>query len=524
MTVAPLREALGKVETHLRELEHARVSAYAALSEQVGFMRSTGEELRDQTSSLVHALRAPQARGRWGEMQLRRVVELAGMVEHCDFTEQATVTSDHGTLRPDLVVRLAGGKQVVVDAKVSLAAYLDAAESRDPDLIEARMDAHARHLREHVKGLAAKEYWRSFEPTPEFVVLFVPGDAFLAPALERDPQLLEDAMAAKVLIATPTTLIAMLRTIAYSWQQEALTANARSVFELGRELYRRLGTLGGHVDKVGRSLSRSVEDYNSMVGSLERTVLTQARRMAELQVTDADLPRPDAAGLGVPTAERPRAARRRQPARGGPAAALAAVAAAGRVRPDHGGPPAYRGRVTMTTDSAAAGTGGTVPTHDAAAALLTTTTDAPAATSVVVTTPPPADSRPARPGPRRGRHRAGRRRAVRRCWWPAASLLDLSRDATLGLGTGLAFVLAALAAPAVVRFRSLPTAAVLPPLLFVGAAAAIARLSGQNRGSREVVLDVATTLALSAPLLFGGAAAALVVVLVRVGRHLAARR
>jgi DNA recombination protein RmuC len=292
VTVAPLREALGKVETHLRELENARLSAYAALSEQVGFMRSTGEELRDQTSSLVHALRAPQARGRWGEMQLRRVVELAGMVEHCDFTEQPTVTTDHGVLRPDLVVRLAGGKQVVVDAKVSLAAYLDAAESRDPDVVEARMLAHARHLREHVKGLAAKEYWRSFEPTPEFVVLFVPGDSFLAPALERDPQLLEDAMAAKVLIATPTTLIAMLRTIAYSWQQEALTANARSVFEIGRELYRRLGKLGDHVDKVGRSLSRSVEDYNGMVGSLERTVLTQARRMADLQVTDAELRAP----------------------------------------------------------------------------------------------------------------------------------------------------------------------------------------------------------------------------------------
>jgi DNA recombination protein RmuC len=292
VTVAPLREALGKVETHLRELETARVSAYAALSEQVGFMRSTGEDLRDQTSSLVHALRAPQARGRWGEMQLRRVVELAGMVEHCDFTEQATVTTDHGVLRPDLVVRLSGGKQVVVDAKVSLAAYLDAAESRDPDLVEARMLAHARHLREHVKGLAAKEYWRSFEPTPEFVVLFVPGDSFLAPALERDPQLLEDAMAAKVLIATPTTLVAMLRTIAYSWQQEALTANARSVFEIGRELYRRLGKLGDHVDKVGRALSRSVEDYNAMVGSLERTVLTQARRMADLQVTDAELRAP----------------------------------------------------------------------------------------------------------------------------------------------------------------------------------------------------------------------------------------
>ena len=290
VTVAPLREALGKVEGHLRELEHARVSAYTSLHEQVGFMRSTGEALRDQTSSLVHALRAPQARGRWGEMQLKRVVELAGMVEHCDFTEQASVVTDGGVLRPDLVVRLSGGKQVVVDAKVSLAAYLDAAESRDPDVIEQRMQAHARHLRDHVKGLSAKEYWRAFEPTPEFVVLFVPGDSFLAPALERDPQLLEDAIAAKVLIATPTTLIAMLRTIAYSWQQEALSANAREVFEMGRELYRRLGTLGGHVDKLGKTLDRAVEDYNKTVASLERTVLVQARRMAELQVTDSVLP------------------------------------------------------------------------------------------------------------------------------------------------------------------------------------------------------------------------------------------
>jgi DNA recombination protein RmuC len=294
VSVAPLRDALGKVEGHLRALEHDRVSAYSALTEQVRSLSATGEGLRDQTRSLVTALRAPQTRGRWGEMQLRRVVELAGMVEHCDFSEQESVTGDGGTLRPDLVVRLGGGKQVVVDAKVSLAAYLDAAESRDPDQIEARMQAHARHLREHVRGLAAKEYWRSFEPTPEFVVLFVPGDAFLAPALERDPQLLDDAMAARVFITTPTTLIAMLRTIAYTWQQEALTDHARTVFELGRELYRRLGTMGEHVDKLGRSLTRSVDDYNKVVGSLERTVLVQARRMAELQVTDADLVGPQA--------------------------------------------------------------------------------------------------------------------------------------------------------------------------------------------------------------------------------------
>jgi DNA recombination protein RmuC len=294
VTVAPLAAALTKVESHLRDLESTRTSAYASLTQQVAFARETSEELREQTSSLVTALRAPQARGRWGEMQLRRVVELAGMVEHCDFSEQVSVTTEHGLLRPDLVVRLAGGKEVVVDAKVTLSAYLQAAESRDPDVVADRMAAHARHLREHVHGLAAKEYWRSFEPTPEFVVLFVPGDAFLAPALEHDPALLEDAMAARVFIATPTTLIAMLRTIAYSWQQEALTEHARSVFELGRELYRRLGTLGDHVDKLGRTLGRAVDDYNKTVGSLERNVLVQARRMADLKITDGDLvaPRP----------------------------------------------------------------------------------------------------------------------------------------------------------------------------------------------------------------------------------------
>ena len=297
ITVAPLRDALSKVESHLRELEGARISAYSSLTEQVGFVREASEALHEQTSSLVTALRAPQARGRWGEMQLRRVVEMAGMVEHCDFTEQESVTTDQGVLRPDLVVRLSGGKQIVVDAKVTLSAYLAAAESRDPDIIEERMRAHARHMRDHVNGLAAKEYWREFEPTPEFVVLFVPGDAFLAPALERDPSLLEDAMQLKVLIATPTTLMAMLRTVAYSWQQEALTEHARAVFELGRELYRRLGTLGGHVDKLGRSLGRAVDDYNKTVGSLERNVLVQARKMAELQVTDADLVAPPAVDI-----------------------------------------------------------------------------------------------------------------------------------------------------------------------------------------------------------------------------------
>ena len=290
--VAPLQATLDKVEVQLRELERARVSAYSALTEQVRTVGQTSVELREQTASLVGALRAPQARGRWGEMQLRRVVELAGMVDHCDFDEQATAMTDDGIVRPDLVVRLAGGKQVVVDAKVSLAAYLTAAESRDDEVREERLRAHSRSLRTHVEQLAAKSYWRAFQPSPEFVVLFVPGEAFLAPALEHDPALLDDAMGRRVVIATPTTLVAMLRTVAFAWQQDALTANAREVFELGRELYRRLGTLGGHVDKLGRSLTRSVEDYNATVGSLERSVLVQARRMAELRVAEGELGRP----------------------------------------------------------------------------------------------------------------------------------------------------------------------------------------------------------------------------------------
>ena len=290
--VAPLRDTLGRVEGQLRELERVRLQAYTALTEQVGFVRQTSEQLRTETSALVNALRAPQARGQWGEMQLKRVVEIAGMIEHCDFEEQVSVAGPDGTLRPDLVVRLAGGKNVVVDAKVSLAAYLEAAECADDGRRRERLAAHARHLRKHVDALAGKEYWTAFQPTPELVVLFVPGEAFLAPALEHDPALLDDAMRRRVVIATPTTLLTLLRTVAYAWQQEALTANARQVFELGQELYKRLGTLGGHVDKLGRSLRRSVEDYNRAVGSLERNVLGSARRLAELKVTDLDLPAP----------------------------------------------------------------------------------------------------------------------------------------------------------------------------------------------------------------------------------------
>lgn len=298
--VAPLKETLARVEAQLRESDADRLRSHAALTEQVSIARQSSEQLRAQTQALVTALRRPEARGRWGEMQLRRVVELAGMSERCDFDEQVEVTTPDGSLRPDLVVRLAGGKNIVVDSKVSLAAYLEAAETDDDQARQARLDAHARHVREHVDRLGAKAYWAAVSPAPEFVVLFIPGEAFLAPALQRDPGLLEHAMARRVHIATPTTLVSMLRTAHYAWQQEALSENARAVFELGRELYERLSGLGQHVDRLGKALGRAVASYNQAVGSLESRVMVSARRLSELGVVDAGLEPP------APVEETPR--------------------------------------------------------------------------------------------------------------------------------------------------------------------------------------------------------------------------
>jgi len=292
--VQPLREALARVEDQLRETDAARRTSHAALSEQVKIARQSSDELRAQTQALVSALRRPEARGRWGEMQLRRVVEMSGMSPRCDFDEQVSVSTDEGTQRPDMVIRLAGGKNIVVDSKVSLAAYLEAAETSDDAVREARLVAHARHLREHVDRLAAKAYWSVLSPAPEFVVLFIPGEAFLAPALEHDPGLLEHAIASKVHIATPTTLVTMLRTAQYAWQQEALSENARAVFDLGRELYDRLTGLGKHVDGLGKALGNAVASYNKTVGSLEGRVLVTARKLSQLGVVDAEL-RPPAA-------------------------------------------------------------------------------------------------------------------------------------------------------------------------------------------------------------------------------------
>jgi DNA recombination protein RmuC len=293
--VEPLREQLGRVEGQLRGLETERARAFGELSKQVDTVRQSSELLGRETASLVNALRKPQARGQWGEMQLRRVVEHAGMLERCDFDEQTTVRDADGrALRPDLVVRLAGQRSVVVDAKVTLAAYLEAAESADEAFREERLVAHARHLREHVNRLADKAYWQQFPDAPEFVVLFVPGEAFLAPALERDPALLEHAYARRIHIATPTTLVSLLRAVAYAWQQQSLTENAQEVFQAGKELYSRLTTLGGHVDKLGRSLNTAVTDYNRTVASMERNLLPSARRMADLGVAQDEIDGPHA--------------------------------------------------------------------------------------------------------------------------------------------------------------------------------------------------------------------------------------
>ncbi|WP_212845739.1 DNA recombination protein RmuC [Catellatospora sp. IY07-71] len=292
--VAPLHDTLRRYEQRVNEMEHDRVDAYAQLREQVRASAEVSASLRMETSQLVAALRTSHVRGRWGEHQLRRIVEAAGMLRHCDFDEQVTalrdVSADIAVVRPDLVVRLHGGRSVVVDAKVPLDAYLTALESRDERQRDTYLDAHARALKSHVDILAGRAYWQAFEATPEFVVLFVPADPFLDAALQRDPALLEHAFARNVVLATPSTLVALLRTVAYTWRQEALSRNALQIHELAKQLYARLGTVSGHLTKLGSSLSGSVTAYNAAIGSLEQRVLVTARRMTELGVTGDDLP------------------------------------------------------------------------------------------------------------------------------------------------------------------------------------------------------------------------------------------
>jgi DNA recombination protein RmuC len=284
--LAPVAAALSRVEQQLAATERHRAEAHGQLQEQVRAMNESSQLLRSEASTLVQALRAPQTRGRWGEVQLRRVVELAGLVEHCDFTEQLSVGRADDRQRPDLVVHLAGGKNIVVDAKVPLAAYLEASGATDPTQASDRRAAHARHLRTHIDQLAGREYWEALPATPEFVVLFVPAEPFLSTALDDDPTLLEHAFARQVVIATPNTLIALLRTVAYTWRQDALADNAQAVLAAGRELHQRLGVLGGHLTKMGSSLESSVRAYNQVIGSLESRVLVTARRFHELKVVD----------------------------------------------------------------------------------------------------------------------------------------------------------------------------------------------------------------------------------------------
>jgi DNA recombination protein RmuC len=279
--VRPMRDSLEKVDEKIQKLENARTFAYASLSEQVRSLLETQNALRAETGNLVKALRAPSVRGRWGEMQLQRVVEMAGMLEHCDFVQQETVEGDDGRLRPDLIVKLPGGKRLVVDAKAPLAAYLDALEAQTEESRSAHLAAHARQLRNHVGQLARKAYWDQFEHTPEFVVLFVPNEAVFSAAMEQDPALMEGAFSEKVLLASPTTLIALLRAAAFGWRQERLAQDAQEIAALGRDLHKRLGRLSEHFSKLGRGLASAVGAYNETVGSFERMVVPGARKLRD---------------------------------------------------------------------------------------------------------------------------------------------------------------------------------------------------------------------------------------------------
>jgi DNA recombination protein RmuC len=284
--VAPLKESLQKVDGKLQELEVARKGAYSSLAEQVRQLGETQKELRSETGNLVSALRdRPNVRGRWGEIQLRRVVEMAGMLEHCDFETQHHVATDDGRIRPDLVVKMPGGGSVVVDAKVAGQAYIESLECKDDESRTLKLRDHARQVRDHVMKLGAKNYWSQFDKAPDFVVLFLPGETFLSAALEQDPALIEESFNNRVLIATPTTLIALLRTVAYGWRQETIAESAKEVSELGRELYKRMATLTEHYSKVGKGLQSAVRAYNDSVGSFERSVLPGARKLKDHGIT-----------------------------------------------------------------------------------------------------------------------------------------------------------------------------------------------------------------------------------------------